>query len=308
MTGTKATEITRRDFLRGTLALTGAALLAKPNLAFSADENVLPADFHGPWGVAFDPDGNLYVSDPGRYGIRVFSPDGRELRRFGKPGSGDGQVNYPTGLSLRDGLLYICDTNNGRIAVTDLEGNHQRHFGSLGITTARLAMPNGVWAGSQWIWVANTRGHVLQRYARQDGRLESAFGRLGDEKAPPEAGSIDYLLRQPTAVAGDDQGKIFLLDSKHARLLALDEEGRFLWESKAVFGGTGLSRPQGLAYTDGVLYLADTGNHRILKLDGEGRAVDELIGVREPYGLAVAGGKLAVAQFKNHAVRLMEIF
>jgi DNA-binding beta-propeller fold protein YncE len=309
MTSSEPTIPSRRDFLRAAVAVAGAATVIAPRRSWAqAEGEALAGEFVGPWGVAFDPAGNLFVSDPGAYAIAVFAPDGKLLRRFGQPGASTSGFNFPTGLCVYGERLYVCDTNNGRIAVCDLDGNRVGHIGSLGITTARLAMPSGLWATEPWLWVANTRGHVLQRYERATGRLDHAFGRLGDDAGSLAAGTIDYRLRQPTAVTVDEQGVVYLLDSKHARLLAVDGEGALLWESRPVHGGLPLVRPQGLAYGEGALYVADTGNNRLLKLDRQGRVAEVRAGVADPHGLAVAPDRLAVAQRKERAVRLMSVF
>jgi sugar lactone lactonase YvrE len=308
MTETTTAKPSRRDFLRGSLALAGAAMLGRSRRAWAAPEGqALAADFHGPWGAAYDETARLYVSDPGAYAIKVFGPDGQFLGQFGRAGSAPDRLNFPTGLSVLGSRLYVCDTNNGRIAVYDLEGRAEGVIGGPGITTAKLAAPNGVCATEKWLWVANTRGHVLQRYDR-DGRMDQAFGRLGDDSAPLPAGAIDFRLRQPTAVTVDDQGVVYLLDSKHGRVLALSEEGRVLWERRIEFAGLGLSRPQALVHLEGVLYVADTGNSRIIRLGLDGLTEDARTGIEDPCGLAAAPGRLAVAQRKARAVRVMEPF
>jgi len=299
----------RRDFLRGSLALAGTALLLKPRRAWAEPEGeAFAADFVGPWGVAFDDRGRLYVSDPGAYRIVILDPNGAPLHEFGKPGAGPDRLNYPTGLAILGDDVFVCDTNNGRIAVWSLDGEPQRTCGGLGITTAKLAAPNGVCATEKWLWVANTRGHVVQRYDPASGVMDRAFGRLGDDRGRLEAGALDFRLRQPTAVAADRQGRVFVLDAKHGRVLALDEEGRVLWESRPTVRGLGLLRPCGLASGENALYVADAGNHRLLKLDEDGKTIDARTGVEDPRGVAVAEGRLAVAQFKPKVVRVMDAF
>ncbi len=289
--------------------MAGAALLVKPHPAWAApDGQALTAEFAGPWGVAFDGQGRLFVSDPGTYRIVAISPDGEVLGEFGAPGSAAGGLNYPTGLAVFGDDLYVCDTNNGRISVWSLAGEPRQIIGSLGIATAKLAAPNGVFAAEKWLWVANTRGHVLQRYDRRTGVMDRAFGRLGDDPARLPAGTIDYRLRQPTAVAADDGGRIYLLDSKHGRILAVDEDGRLAWEAHPNFLGKGLVRPQGLAWFEGALYVADAGNDRILKLDENGLTSDARTGLADPRGIAIAAGRIAVAQFQPKTVRLMDVF
>nr|MDQ3805774.1 hypothetical protein [Acidobacteriota bacterium] len=81
-----------------------------------------------------------------------------------------------------------------------------------------------------------------------------------------------------------------------------------------------LQHPLGVVFHDGRLFVADTYNHKIKVLDPRARTVKTFAGTGrpgqdegasptfyEPGGLAVARGKLYVADTNNHAVRVVEL-
>ena len=83
-----------------------------------------------------------------------------------------------------------------------------------------------------------------------------------------------------------------------------------------------LQHPVGVAWHDGTIYIADTYNHKIKRLDpvtaecrtwlgggepGFDDGDEEIATFSEPSGLAVAEGRLYVADTNNHAVRLAEM-
>ncbi len=102
-----------------------------------------------PQGLAFGPEGNLFVADKKNNRIDVFSPDGAFLRAFGKdvntgPGDPDvcttecepgdstgvaGAMDGPTGITADAGALYVSDYGNGRIDVFAPDGTFLRAFG-----------------------------------------------------------------------------------------------------------------------------------------------------------------------------------
>jgi len=257
--------------------------------------------------VAYDAEGNLYVADGGGYRIVVFSSDGKRQRAIGKPGSGDGQLNVPTGLCVAGDSLLVCDTNNGRIGEFKIGGDFVRTIGGLGIATGKLAMPNGVAVSEKWIWVANTRGHVVQRYAPDSGVIDRAFGYFGDDGDELAPGTVDYKFRQPKAVACGE-GLVFVLDSKHNRILVIDEDGALQSILRPEWNGIGLARAEGLAMHLGVLYVADTGNNRVLKVTTDGKTIDAITGLQEPVGIAGHYGRLAVSSPAAAKVWEMEMF
>lgn len=70
--------------------------------------------------------GEIYVAD---YGIRVFSPDGSEVRQISRIGEGPGEVEHVTGLEVDEsGRLLAADPGNRRVVVFDTSGAVLDHW------------------------------------------------------------------------------------------------------------------------------------------------------------------------------------
>ena len=72
--------------------------------------------FYGPRDIAIGGDGSVYVLDQGRARVVRRSPDG-SVSTFGSLGTGDGQLNDPTGIATGAGLVVVADPVNRRMVV-----------------------------------------------------------------------------------------------------------------------------------------------------------------------------------------------
>jgi DNA-binding beta-propeller fold protein YncE len=110
-----------------------------PTLDFHAFVGV--GQLHGPAGVCAN-DAVIVVSEVRARRISVFKRcDGALLRRFGRDGSGDGQLQYPRGLCFMSGHRHVAvsDCFNRRVSVFSVEGEFVRHVG-----VGELKYPVGV--------------------------------------------------------------------------------------------------------------------------------------------------------------------
>jgi len=74
-------------------------------------------------GLCTDIQGNIYVSNPGMNGIRVYNHDGQSLGAFGRPGLLIGEFEAPAGMwSDSTGRVYIADLMNSRIQIFQFTG------------------------------------------------------------------------------------------------------------------------------------------------------------------------------------------
>ena len=85
-------------------------------------------EFHEPYGMGIDDDGNIYVSDKRNQRIQVFFPTGDFLRQIGGvEGVEEGKFLDPQDVAVdsieRGKRIYIADTMNSRIQIFDNNGN-----------------------------------------------------------------------------------------------------------------------------------------------------------------------------------------
>ena len=99
--------------------------------------------FNQPTDIAIRPDGSFYVSD-GYVNSRVayFDASGKEIREWGRKGSGEGEFSNPHGLSFVPGStdVLVADRENSRLQLFDRDGMFKRQWVGLknATTTGRI--------------------------------------------------------------------------------------------------------------------------------------------------------------------------
>ncbi|HXM41566.1 MAG TPA: hypothetical protein VN924_09955 [Bryobacteraceae bacterium] len=211
------------------------------------------AELIGPYGIAIDAAGNLYIADAGTNRIRKVPADGTITTVAGtlttgfEPGyAGDGGpatsalLSSPSGLALdATGNIYIADTGNDAIRKVSAKGT---------ITTV---------AGKQLV-----PGIGDGRYAGDGGPATSAelFG--------------------PAGVNVDAAGDLFIADTRNQRIREVLANGTITTvagNGTPNYSGDGgpataaeLYMPNGVTVAaSGGVYIADTGNGRIRLLTSE---------------------------------------
>jgi NHL repeat len=150
-----------------------------------------------------------------------------------------------------------------------------------------------------------------------------------------EAGVAQF--NHPTALAADGEGNLYVADTGNHRIRRIDAVSRVVTtvagSAEEGFDGDGgpalsasLDSPSGIVFDQqGNLYISDTGNNRIRRVDAESRVISTIAGTGEtgsddgdvdalsarmngPTGLAFdkLRGRVLVADTGNHVVRSIE--
>ena len=263
---------------------------------FSGDSGpATEAALNSPRGVAADDQGNVYITDSRNYRIRKVAPDGiietiagTGISGFGWDGGPANGVLIGFSVNLTPdslGQLYISDGGNGRV-----------------------------------------------RRINNEGIIDTVAGRnylLGDG-GPATAANLSSLRD----VVVDDQGNLYISDRGNNTIRKVSASGiirTIAGTGDPGFSGDGghateakLTSPRGIALDSaGNIYLADTGNQRIRRIDPAGtiRTVvgngvrgfsgdggDALLAAFEfPVDVAVDSmGNIYVADIANERIRMID--
>jgi YYY domain-containing protein len=163
------------------------------------------------------------------------------------------------------GNVFVADFRNNRVQKFAADGRFLAAWGESGKNAGQFNDPCGIAVdGAGNVIVADTWNQRLQRFT-PDGRWLSSI----------PAPAVGWFA--PREVAVDARGHIWVADTGYARIHELGPDGRHL----RVFGGKGdgpgkLNEPVGLAPApDGRLFVADTGNRRIVVFSRAGEQLAE---------------------------------
>lgn len=274
---------------------------------FSGDGGLAPdATLYGPAGLALDSNNNLYIADSSNLRIRridlttgiISTVAGDGMCSFGGT-TGDGglatsaHLCYPQGVAVdNSGNLYIADYLNQSIRMVDfttqnidtVAGNGLCTFGGpIGdggaATSAQLCYPQGVAVDNSGIYIADSGNGLIRKVDIVNHNISTVAG--------GGAGFVDVGLATatrlvPVGVALDRVGNLYIAEPTNNRIRMVANGNISTVAGGGTYGFSGdgtaatganvaLANPYGVAVdNDGNLYIADTFNNRIRKVNNAG--------------------------------------
>lgn len=285
----------------------------------NADGIGIAASFNAPQGIAVDKDGNIYVSDTNNHRIRKISANGTVTTFAGNiqgnnNGTGTGaSFNNPAGLLLDEnaGILYVVDRYNYKIRKISLTGVVTSFVGAgvsgyvdaVGVAAKFNLMSEIAMDASGNIFVPDSYNLVIRKIT-PDGTVSSFAGSYLGYGYDNGLGSA-AKFRLPCGIAIDPQNNLYVSDVSLSHIRKITPQGLVTsfvgWQpgsssTEQLFDGTkeaaNFFAPQGLLFTDGNLYIADTKNDAIRKATPDG-VVTTVAGSYRGYGMQDGIGNAA---------------
>ncbi len=264
-----------------------AAVVADPyaqgTISLSADQIIgsagtQPGQFQSQRGIAFAPDGSLYVADTNNNRIQHLSPDGKLLQEwgtFGDTSTGQavpgGQFNQPWGVAVGpDGSVYVADTWNNRIQKFTADGKFVQMWGYFG----QAEQPDAFW-GPREI-VVDAKGHVYitdtgnKRVVifDSDGNYLAQFGGTG-----AQPGQFD----EPVGIALDKTGNVYIADTWNQRVQVFAPDATGLnftslasWDISGWYGQSLDNKPYIAVDSQQHVFVTDPEAYRVLEFSDKG--------------------------------------
>ncbi|MDF9832449.1 putative repeat protein (TIGR02543 family) [Ereboglobus sp. PH5-5] len=239
-------------FANGTLHVADSANAAIRKLTSGAAASTFATLGAAPSGIATDAEGNTYVADAGTHAIYKITPAGAVTTLAGNPGASGlvdaagsaARFNAPRALAHdAAGALYIADTGNNAIRKLVLDTGAVTTIYPAAAGAAPLTAPAGLALGSGTLYIADTGCDAIRALALATGSLTLVAGN-------PDTRAITYAT---TTITG---ANTYVVPAT-PKLYAADGAG-----TTARF-----NTPTALALASGTLYVADTGNAVVRKIN-----------------------------------------
>jgi sugar lactone lactonase YvrE len=290
---------------------------------------------------------SLFIADSNHHRIVAAGFDGAIRRTYGagEPGFADGPADratfqQPQGMARSGSTLYVADTENHAIRFIDLESGVvttlagtgeqalQAGPGGPGRSTALsspwdLALMDRVlyiaMAGSHQIWMLDLDHGTVAPYAGtgREGLLDGPKGQAWFAQSSGLTTLDGHLY-----VADSEVSAVRDIDLGTAVVTTLVGEDLFVFGDQDGEGeAVRLQHPLGITSRNGSLFLADSYNNKVKRLDPGRRAVTTWLGsgvagradgpgpsaaFREPGGVCAGVDGLYIADTNNHRIAVAD--
>ena len=200
----------------------------------------------------------------------------------------------PSGMTIVNGSIYFADSNANVIRMQRKDGSYETIAGQAYVEGKKNGVSSNATFSTPWDIVSYKKGYAIS---------DAGNNRIRLLKNGKVSNLVSKKLKHPTGLATGTKGELYIADTGNNRIMVLDAKGKL-----SVFAGsTGgckdgtlkkakFLEPTALYYYKKALYVADSGNHRIVKI-ANGKAVTIAGSSKGVEGDKV--GKAASARFSN---------
>ncbi|HOY65837.1 MAG TPA: NHL repeat-containing protein [Candidatus Ozemobacteraceae bacterium] len=266
--------------------------------------------FIRPMGLGWDPTAReLYVADTGNDRIVRLSADGRFVAQYGGFGVAFGDDSEEREDSLDEpwdvapggfSNFYVTDQNNDRVCEFDAYKNYRgTTYPKPGDRGARLNRPRGAMVdGENNLWIVDGRGDRVLKLNSYGSKLFELGG----------FGWSSQKVKDPTQVAVDESGRIYICDRGNRRIGVFDRLGSYLNDITK-----NLKAPSGVAVDpDGIVFVCDEQTNEVSAFLPDGRLLGSVGGMSErdrfryPADLVALADQIYVLDSGNHRIVVLE--
>jgi DNA-binding beta-propeller fold protein YncE len=349
----------RRDALKALLALVapspvGAADPTVSTLVGTGSAGYSDQQVNNPYGLVIGPDGALYFCDLDNQRIRRLDLRTRRMLTIAGNGqkgySGDGaaaadaSLNMPHEIQFDSaGHLYIAERDNHVIRRVDANSGIISTFAGTGspgfsgdggpASAAQLRQPHSIAVdpGRRFLLICDIGNHRVRRVTLATGVIDT-FGGTGERLPTTDGAALRGTpLNGPRTMAFDSAGDVYLALREGNAVYRVDRKSSSLHHVAGTgeqgYSGDGsqarlarLAGPKGLAWWRDSLYVADTENHVIRKIELQTGIIRTVLGTGQrgdgpepdprrcalarPHGVLVdSRGVLYVGDSESHRIR-----
>ncbi len=266
---------------------------------------------NAPRGVALDRQGHIYIADTGNHRVRrveasintISTVAGQASRNFsGDNGPATSATMFkPEAVAVdKNGNIYVADTNNHRIRRVDAATGRITTVAGIGnplfsgdfdkAVNAGFRFPEGIAVDSKGaIYIGDTLNSRVRKIDNQ-GIIRTLAGNGGFAFTGDGGHASIATLRLPRGLAVDSRDNLYIADTENHRIRMVDSRLGIIktvaGSSSSGFGGDGgqatnasLLSPEGVGLdSEDNLYIADTGNHRVRRVDADTGVITTVAG------------------------------
>ena len=243
----------------------------------------------GPFDVAIDDNGDVYVAVFGNHSVSVLNETGTNIQTIGTPGSfGSGQRQFynPNAIAIRGDAIYVAEEYNHRVQKLTKAGNFISTFGTSGSGRGQLSTPRGI--------CLDRDGQIfVSEYSNNRVSVFSSDGTF--------AYHITGNLSNPWGVSFGPSGNLHVANYSSHSISVFTPDGTYVTQ----YGSGVIKCPAGIAVNDeGYSFISEwSGSNRLFILNPSHQLIKTIQNFSNPAGVALdKEGFVYISDYSNSRV------
>jgi sugar lactone lactonase YvrE len=249
------------------------------------------------------------------------------------------RLDFPAGVDADGSSVYVANSRNNTIVKLDPGGAISLVAGAMfkqgsndGTGPGALFnSPDGLTIYSGAAYVSDTNNSDIRKIALSSKIVSTVAGTANTPGTEDGHGGAAHF-NLPTAICNDGKGTFYIADTGNSLIRRLGSDGAVTTIAGQAPDGEGkedgppskskFNRPRGIATDGKFVYVADTANNVIRKIDLSGNVTSTIAGTGSegkdngkgteasfdhPEALATDGTTLYIADADNHAIRKLSL-